>query len=194
MLSGLKQVSAIENRPAADRSRSRDFLPWSTFEARLEGTPTRSPNKKSAGSAKPRPQYHYPDPHDCRGHHGGFSSTLIGRGVSTSPCAVGTSPTTAVRLSRGPLWGGSGRVQRRAVGLRGLVYFVGTHTRSTVPRGRSAAALGADATVAQIFVPSKGTRVGKGLTLFPRREMLSDPSMDVAGTRAAARGAPGAAR
>ena len=46
------------------------------------------------------------------------------------------------RLSRGPLWGGSGRVQRRAVGLRGWVYFVGTHTRSTVPRGRSAAALG----------------------------------------------------
>ena len=38
MLTGLKQVSAIENRPAADRSRSRDFLPRSTFEARLEGT------------------------------------------------------------------------------------------------------------------------------------------------------------
>ena len=67
------------------------------------------------------------------------------------------------RLSRGPLRGGSGRVQRRAVGLRGLVYFVGTHTRSTVPRGRSAAALGADATVAQILVPWHGTNVEKGL-------------------------------
>ena len=31
MLLGLKQVSAIENRPAADRSRSRDFLPRQHF-------------------------------------------------------------------------------------------------------------------------------------------------------------------
>ena len=49
------------------------------------------------------------------------------------------------------------------MGLRGLVYFVGTHTRSTVPRGRSAAALGADATVAQILFSSEEKRVGKGL-------------------------------
>ena len=69
------------------------------------------------------------------------------------------------RLSRGPLWGGSGRVQRRAVGLRGFIYFVGTHTRSTVPRGRSAAALGADATVAQILIVSETISVGKGLQL-----------------------------
>ena len=73
------------------------------------------------------------------------------------------------RLSRGPLRGGSGRVQRRAVGLRGLVYFVGTHTRSTVPRGRSAAALGDDATVAQIlhalsteYICTGGGRRGAG--------------------------------
>jgi len=57
-----------------------------------------------------------------------------------------------------------------------LVYFVGTHTRSTVPRGRSAAALGDDATVAQILVPSVGTRVGKGLinrSLQPMPDLLS---------------------
>ena len=126
MLSGLKQVSAIENRPAADRSRSRDFLPRSTFEARLEGTPTRSPNKKSAGSAKPRPQYHYPDPHDCRGHHGGFSSTLTGRGVSTSPCAVGTSPTAVSRTTSGRQWSSStssGGAQRLGI-LRRYPYPV----------------------------------------------------------------------
>ena len=126
MLSGLKQVSAIENRPAADRSRSRDFLPRSTFEARLEGTPTRSLNKKSAGSAKPRPQYHYPDPHDCRGHHGGFSSTLTGRGVSTSPCAVGTSPTAVSRTTSGRQWSSStssGGAQRLGI-LRRYPYPV----------------------------------------------------------------------
>ena len=44
-----------------------------------------------------------------------------------------------------------------------MVYFVGTHTRSTIPRGRSAAALGDDATVCQILVWSYQTRVGKGL-------------------------------
>ena len=51
------------------------------------------------------------------------------------------------------------------MGLRGLVYFVGTYTRPTVPRGRSAAALGDDATVAQILIPWHGIRVGKGLML-----------------------------
>ena len=126
MLSGLKQVSAIENRPVADRSRSRDFLPRSTFEARLEGTPTQSLNMKSAGSAKPRPQYHYPDPHDCRGHHGGFSSTLTGRGVSTSPCAVGTSPTAVSRTTSGRQWSSStssGGAQRLGI-LRRYPYPV----------------------------------------------------------------------
>ena len=44
-----------------------------------------------------------------------------------------------------------------------MVYFVGTHTRSTVPRGRSAAALGDDATVAKILLLLKRSRVGKGL-------------------------------
>ena len=44
-----------------------------------------------------------------------------------------------------------------------MVYFVGTHTRSTVPRGRSAAALGADATVAQILIMLYMIREGKGL-------------------------------
>ena len=67
------------------------------------------------------------------------------------------------RPPRGPLRGGSGRVRRRAVGLRGFVYFVGTHTRSTVPLGRSAAALGEDRTVAEILLPSDSSRVGKGL-------------------------------
>ena len=50
-----------------------------------------------------------------------------------------------------------------------MVYFVGTHTRSTVPRGRSAAALVADATVAQILVLSDRTRVGKGLKYLAQR-------------------------
>ena len=81
------------------RSRSRDFLPQSTFEARFEGTPTRSLNKKSAGSAKSRPQDHYPDPNDCRRHHGGFSSKRTGRIVSTLLCAVGTSPTAVSRTT-----------------------------------------------------------------------------------------------
>ena len=44
-----------------------------------------------------------------------------------------------------------------------MVYFLGTHTRSTVPRGRSAAALVADATVAQILIMLYMIRVGKGL-------------------------------
>ena len=67
------------------------------------------------------------------------------------------------RPPRGPLRGGSGRVRRRAVGLRGFVYFVGTHTRSTVPLGRSAAALGAIIEGPQILVILRMTRVGKGL-------------------------------
>ena len=54
-------------------------------------------------------------------------------------------------------------MRRRAVGLRGFVYFVGTHTRSTVPLGRSAAALGAIIEGPQILFISKMNRVGKGL-------------------------------
>ena len=69
------------------------------------------------------------------------------------------------RPPRGPLRGGSGRVRRRAVGLRGFVYFVGTHTRSTVPLGRSAAALGAVIEGPQILFLSERNRVGKGLRL-----------------------------
>ena len=58
------------------------------------------------------------------------------------------------------------RARCRAVGLRGFVYFVGTHTRSTVPLGRSAAVLGADRTVAEILLLLKSNRVGKGLLGF----------------------------
>ena len=160
-LSGLKQVSAIENRPAADRTRSRDFLPRSTFEARLEGTPTQSFNMKSAVSVRSRPHCHCRHPHDCRGHHGGFCITRTRRGVSTLPCGVGSRDALR-RPPPGPLRGGSGRVRRRAVVLRGFVYFVRTHTRSTVPLDRSAAALGGDATVAQIPIPSRGSDKERG--------------------------------
>ena len=54
-------------------------------------------------------------------------------------------------------------MRRRAVGLRGFVYFVGTHTRSTVPLGRSAAALGAIIEGPQILLLSDSNRKGKGL-------------------------------
>ena len=57
------------------------------------------------------------------------------------------------------------RVWCRAVVLRGFVYFVRDHTRPTVPRGRSAAALRDDGEVPEILVTSEVTRVGKGLTL-----------------------------
>ena len=149
MLSGPKEVSAIEYRPEADWSRSRDSLPRSTFEARLEGTPTRSPNNKSAGSAKPRPQYHYLDPHDCREHHGGFSSTLTGRGVSTSPCAVRTSPTAVSGTTSGRQWSSStssGGAQRLGI-LRRYPYPV-YGTAGPVGGGLRGRCL-ADATVAQ---------------------------------------------
>ena len=119
-------MSAIRSRRAADPTRSRGFLPRVHYEARLEGTPTQSLNMKSAGSAKPRPQYHYPDPHDCRGHHGGFSSTLTGRGVSTSPCAVGTSPTAVSGTTSGRQWSSStssGGAQRLGI-LRRYPYPV----------------------------------------------------------------------
>ena len=66
------------------------------------------------------------------------------------------------------------------MGLRGLVYFVGTHTRSTVPRGRSAAALGADATVAQILFTSEVNRVGKGLTIIIYNGRISTQRVSVA--------------
>ena len=126
ILSGLKQVSAIENRPAADRTRSRDFLPRSTFEARLEGTPTQSLNMKSAGSVRSRPQCHCRDPRDCRGHHGGFCSTRTRRGVSTSPCGVGTPPTAASGATPGRQWSSatsSGGAQRLCI-LRTYPYPV----------------------------------------------------------------------
>ena len=55
-------------------------------------------------------------------------------------------------------------MRRRAVGLRGFVYFVGTHTRSTVPLGRSAAVLGAIIEGPQILLPSDSSSMGKGLT------------------------------
>ena len=58
------------------------------------------------------------------------------------------------------------RRRRRAVGLRGFVYFVGTHTRSTVPLGRSAEALGAIIEGPQILVVCHTTRVGKGLMIW----------------------------
>ena len=54
-------------------------------------------------------------------------------------------------------------MRRRAVGLRGFVYFVGTHTRSTVPLGRSAAALGAILEGPQILVTLNVTQGGKGV-------------------------------
>ena len=46
----------------------------------------------------------------------------------------------------------SSRVERRAVTIPGRGYLVPVHTRTTVPRGRSAAGLGAVAGVAQISV------------------------------------------
>ena len=54
-------------------------------------------------------------------------------------------------------------MRRRAVVLRGFVYFVGTHTRSTVPLGRSAAALGAILEGPQILVTLNVTQGGKGV-------------------------------
>ena len=50
-------------------------------------------------------------------------------------------------------------MRRRAVGLRGFLYFVRTHTRPTVPRDRSAAALGGDGTVANTLIPWHGIRL-----------------------------------
>ena len=64
------------------------------------------------------------------------------------------------------------RARCRAVGLRGFVYFAGTHIRSTVPLGRSAAVLGAVIEGPQILVPLKGTRVGKGLNSISLLERL----------------------
>ena len=96
-------------------TRSRGFLPRGLSEARLEGTPTQSLNMKSAGSVRSRPQCHCRDPRDCRGHHGGFCSTRTRRGVSTSPCGVGTSPTAASGATPGRQWSSatsSGGAQR----------------------------------------------------------------------------------
>ena len=56
------------------------------------------------------------------------------------------------------------RVRYRAVGLRVFVYIVRDHTRPTVPRGRSAAALRDDGEVPRILVILRMTREGKGLT------------------------------
>ena len=73
-------------------------------------------------------------------------------------------------------------MRRRAVGLRGFVYFVGTHTRSTVPLGRSAAALGAIIEGPQTLVWSYQTRVGKGL-----REIAGDLLISLESPRARVR-------
>ena len=104
-------------------------------EARLEGTPTQSLNMKSAGSVRSRPQCHCRDPSNCRGHHGGFCSTRTRRGVSTSPWGGrrDVSPTAASALR-----GHSGEavvecyVERWGSDVRGFLYFVRPHTRSTV--------------------------------------------------------------
>ena len=119
-------MSAIRSRRAADRTRSRGFLPRAHSEARLEGTPTQSLNMKSAGSVRSRPQCHCRHPHDCRGHHGGFCSTRTRRGVSTSPCGVGTSPTAASGATPGRQWSSatsSGGAQRLCI-LRRYPYPV----------------------------------------------------------------------
>ena len=55
------------------------------------------------------------------------------------------------------------RVWCRAVVLRGFVYFVRDHTRPTVPRGRSAAALRDDGEVPEILIMLYMIRMGKGL-------------------------------
>ena len=104
----------------------------STFEARLEGTPTQSLNMKSAGSVRSRPQCHCRHPHDRRGHHGGFCITRTRRGVSTLPCGVGTSPTAASGATPGRQ---CGRVRRRAEGLRRWGPILYIHTRPTVAWG-----------------------------------------------------------
>ena len=58
--------------------------------------------------------------------------------------------------------GSANNVERWDLGLRGLLYFVRIHTRPTVPRGRSAAALGGDGTVANILITCHVIRGGKG--------------------------------
>ena len=119
-------MSAIRSRRAADRTRSRGFLPRAHSEARLEGTPTQSLNMKSAGSVRSRPQCHCRHPHDCRGHHGGFCITRTRHGVSTSPCGVGTSPTAASGATPGRQWSSatsSGGAQRLCI-LRRYPYPV----------------------------------------------------------------------
>ena len=93
--------------------------------------------------------------------------------VGTMAASVARVPVAESRLRRavsgrlrrpppGPLRGGSGRVRRRAVVLRGFVYFVRTHTRSTVPLDRSAVALGGDDTVAREKFPSRGSGWERG--------------------------------
>ena len=67
-------------------------------------------------------------------------------------------------------------MRRRAVGLRGFVYFVGTHTRSTVPLGRSAAALGAIIEGPQILITCHVIRVGKkGVKAVPLARSVAGP-------------------
>ena len=52
-------------------------------------------------------------------------------------------------------------MRRRAVGLRGFIYFVGTHTRSTVPLERSVATLVSEAEstvgVVRTYIGNGGT-------------------------------------
>ena len=111
---GFRYPISTRGRPGP----SRGFLLRGLSEARLEGTPTQSLNMKSAGSVRSRPLCHYHDPHDCRGHHGGFCSTRTRRGVSTSPCGVGTSPTVVSGATPGGKWSSatsSGGAQRLCI-------------------------------------------------------------------------------
>ena len=60
------------------------------------------------------------------------------------------------------------RVWCRAVVLRGFVYFVRDHTRPTVPRVRSAAALRDDGEVPEILLLSDSNSKGKGIKPYAR--------------------------
>lgn len=69
------------------------------------------------------------------------------------------------------------RVWCRAVGLRVFVYFVRIHTRPTVPRDRSAAALGDDGEGPEILFTSEVNMVGKGL--IPLAHSLTPPTQSL---------------
>ena len=103
------------------------------------------------------------------GHHGGdFSSTCTGRGVSTSPCAVGAVCVSDARLPsqrpKAPLRGGSAVEFNVEVWVREAwySYYISVPCPHTQPRSRAVAVLagggalsrGADATVSEILVKS----------------------------------------